>query len=560
MLLFTFGMLKYLLPYLGFFTLVWITISLLGIPTPSYGLLLLPAAVLLFTAIPYFATRILTDSRLMESADSTRIIRPVTAIAVIGNVLFSMVMLAGWVLTEQKVIDAARWIFCVYILLVSWPVFRLVRRTIAYLNAHYRESSIFRILRIVSYLMCLGLFIFGLIGSAGYLNLAWSIARHQIVIWAFVLVWIGILALAKDASLWAKRYALKNTDNGVFWAQDVINPLHTVIRWGSLVLLAALLLRLFDWNANSPGIHPLLNMLNTPIFGGENGQFTLMNILLMALLIYLVFRLGRWARSLAYRWVFARIGDLGIRNSFSVFSQYIIVTLGFLLALRVIGLDLTTFTVFAGALGVGIGFGLQNIANNFISGLLLLIERPLRNGDTITVGTYEGRVERIGMRSLTITTFDNESVILPNSDFVTSAFKNWSHSDQILRMVLYLDLNYRHSPLEVVDSFKATLKRLVDEGVIVDEPPDFVPNAFAANYSERGMTYRVQYFFHIDNQPMHSAKTRVIQALWETCREKGYEIAYPKHDVFFPDRHEDAIQSVPPGMPPLPDKPRLQKK
>lgn len=561
-LLFVFGMLKYLLPWLGLFALVWITLTLLAIPAPSYGLLLLPAAILLMIAIPYFAARILIDSRLMESADSRRIIRPVTAIAAIGTLLFSMVILANGVLTDQNTIDAYRWIFCVYVLLVSWPVFRLVRRTIAYLNEHYRDAYIFRILRICCYLMCLGFFVFGAIGTLGYLNLAWSIAGHQFVIWGFVLIWIGILALAKDGSLWAKRYALKNTNNGVFWAQDVINPLHGLIRWGSLVILITILLRLFNWNANSPVIQPLLSTLSTPIFGGEDSQFTLMNILLMALLIYLVFRLGRWARSLAYRWVFARIADLGIRNSFSVFSQYIIVTLGFLLALRVIGLDLTTFTVFAGALGVGIGFGLQTIANNFISGLLLLIERPLRNGDTITVGSYEGRVERIGMRSLTITTFDNESVILPNSDFVTSAFKNWSHSDQILRMVLYLDLNYRHSPQEVVENFKATLQRLVQAGVIVDEPPDFTPNAFAANYSERGMTYRIQYFFHIENQPMHQAKTQVIQALWETCRVNGYEIAYPKHDVFFPDRPELLIKNEPPDNLHNPlrlDKPKAQR-
>ena len=546
-LLFTFGMLKYLLPYLGFFALAWLNITLLAIPTPSYGLLLLPAAILLFIAIPYFATRILIDSRLMESADNQRIIRPVTTIAAIGNLLFSMVMLAGWILTEQPVIDAYRWIFCVYILLVSWPIFRLVRRTVAYLNEHYRDSSIYRILRTVTYLICLGQLIFGLIGTLGYLNLAWSIARHQFVLWAFVLIWIGILALAKDTSLWAKRYALKNTNNGVFWAQDVINPLHGLIRWGSLILLASILLRVFDWNANSPVIQPLLNTLHTPIFGGEDSQFTLMNILLMALLIYLVFRLGRWARSLAYRWVFARIADLGIRNSFSVFSQYIIVTLGFLLALRVIGLDLTTFTVFAGALGVGIGFGLQTIANNFISGLLLLIERPLRNGDTISVGNYDGKVERIGMRSLTITTFNNESVILPNSDFVTSAFKNWSHSDQILRMVLYLDLNYRHSPEEVVENLMAAMKTLVEQGLILDELPDFVPGVYAFNYSERGMTYRIQYYFHIDNQPMFPTKTRVIQTIWETCRRHGYEIAYPKHDIFFPDRPELAISSEPPA-------------
>lgn len=554
-LLFVFGMLKYLLPYLGLFALVWATITLLGIPTPSYGLLLLPAAALLFVAIPYFAVRILIDSHLMEGADDHRLIRPVTTIALIGTLLFSLVILATSVLTDQNTIDAYRFIFCLYMLLVSWPIFRLTRRITAYLNTYYSDSYIYRILRLLAYLICAGIFLFGATGSAGYLNLAWSIAEHQLYIWAFILIWVGILALAKDASLWAKRHALKNTNNGVFWAQDVINPLHALVHWGSLVFLIYFLFHIFHWNANSPGIQPLLAILKTPIFGGEDGQFTLMNLLLMGLLIYVVFRIGRWSRSLAYRWIFAKITDLGIRNSLSVFSQYTIVTLGFLLALRIIGLDLTTFTVFAGALGVGIGFGLQTIANNFISGLLLLIERPLRNGDTISVGNYDGKVERIGMRSLTITTFNNESVILPNSDFVTSAFKNWSHSDQILRTVFYLDLSYRHNPDEVVANFMKTMQKLVDEGLIMNELPDFIPGVFAFNYSERGMTYRIQYYFNLDHQQMFPTKHRVVQSIWQTCHDHGYEIAYPKQDIYFPPAPEQAAQRFR-DLPFYPDAPK----
>ncbi|MDO5091322.1 MAG: mechanosensitive ion channel [Cardiobacteriaceae bacterium] len=541
-LLFVTGMLKYLLPYLGLFALVWGTLSYLDIPAPSYGLLLLPAAALLFVAIPYFAVRILIGSHLMEGAEDQRLIRPVTTIALIGTLLASLVVLATGVLTDQNTIDAYRFIFCLYMLLVSLPVYRLTRRTTAYLSSHYSDSRIYRILRLLAYLICAGIFLFGLTGTLGYLNLAWSIALHQLHIWAFILIWTGILALAKDASLWAKRHALKNTNNGVFWAQDVINPLHALIHWGSLVGLTYLLFRLFHWNAHSPGIQPILAILNTPIFGGEDSQFTLMNLLLMGLLIYIVFRIGRWSRSLAYRWIFAKIGDLGIRNSLSVFSQYTIVTLGFLLALRIIGLDLTTFTVFAGALGVGIGFGLQTIANNFISGLLLLIERPLRNGDTISVGNYDGKVERIGMRSLTITTFNNESVILPNSDFVTSAFKNWSHSDQILRMVFYIDLSYRHNPDHVVENLMHTMRELVAEGLIMDELPDFIPGVFAFNYSERGMTYRIQYYFNLEQNQMFPTKHRVVQRIWQTCHDHGYEIAYPKQDIYFPPAPEQAAQ------------------
>jgi potassium efflux system protein len=95
-----------------------------------------------------------------------------------------------------------------------------------------------------------------------------------------------------------------------------------------------------------------------------------------------------------------RIVDLGARHSLSVFTQYAVVVVGLLITLRMLGIDLTTLAIFAGALGVGIGFGLQNIANNLVSGIMLLIERPLRSGDIVNIGNREGLVTRIGMRSL----------------------------------------------------------------------------------------------------------------------------------------------------------------
>ena len=191
---------------------------------------------------------------------------------------------------------------------------------------------------------------------------------------------------------------------------------------------------------------------------------------------------------------------------------------------------------------------MQTIANNFISGILLLIERPLRNGDIITVGTYEGTVERIGMRSLTITTFDNESVILPNSDFVTSAFKNWSHQDPITRTVLYLDLGYRHDPEHTRQLLLTTLRELAEEGHIVDSNEhDY--GVFAYDYSDRGITYRVQYHVHMQNHNRLTSRHLVIERLWQACRMHGIDIAYPKRDNYYP------LETDQPARLPAPRKP-----
>ena len=124
--------------------------------------------------------------------------------------------------------------------------------------------------------------------------------------------------------------------------------------------------------------------------------------------------IGAWSRQVSLELAFARVRDHGLRHALATLIQYLVICCGVLLALQVIGLDLTTLMVFTASLGVGIGFGLQNIVNNFVSGILLLVERPLRVGDFVTVSGHEGEVTRIGFRSLTIRTFDKQEVFIPN--------------------------------------------------------------------------------------------------------------------------------------------------
>ena len=545
-------MLKNNLPYLALFQFALVLIHTSGITAPASNMLRLLPAVLLFNTIPYYAARNLISTGLIATPEKRRIIRPTIIYAAVGSLLFSLVLMAGWILDDAVITDAYRWIFALYNLLVGIPVWRATSRSLAYMDGFYQEYSTYRILRPLIRTIPAGILAFGLIGTLGYLNLAWLIAAHLLIFLLYALIWVAITAILKDSARRAKRHALR-TGRGVFWTQDVINPVHTFLTYGSLLLILRLLQHSFGWDERTPVIQEILTLLKTPITKGDNSHFTLLNILLMAVLLYIIYRVGGWIKSFSYRWIYNKIADLGIRNSLAVFSQYAAVTLGFFLALRVIGIDLTAFTVFAGALGVGIGFGMQTIANNFISGILLLIERPLRNGDIITVGNYEGTVERIGMRSLTITTFNNESVILPNSDFVTSAFMNWSHQDPITRVLLYLDLGYRHDPGYVKQLLTQTLAQLAEEDHILDsQEHDY--GAFAYDYSPRGMTWRIQFHIHMQNHHRLTSRHLVIERIWQTCRAHGIEIAYPKQDLYFPQNPDQPARQLRdwPEIPQLP--------
>nr|HRC84609.1 mechanosensitive ion channel [Thermoanaerobaculia bacterium] len=134
--------------------------------------------------------------------------------------------------------------------------------------------------------------------------------------------------------------------------------------------------------------------------------------------------------------------DRGARDSVKTLVHYTLMTLGFLVGLSLLGIDLRNLTILAGAFGVGIGFGLQTIVNNFVSGMILLFERPIRHGDLVSLGGDTGVVQRIGLRSTTILTYDRSEVIVPNNQLVAEKVINWTLSSRTARLVLPIGVAY----------------------------------------------------------------------------------------------------------------------
>src|SRR5262249_14069319 len=134
--------------------------------------------------------------------------------------------------------------------------------------------------------------------------------------------------------------------------------------------------------------------------------------------------------------------DSGLQYGISRIAGYVFIALGFYVALQVAGINLSSLALVAGAFGVGIGFGLQNIVSNFISGLIILAERPIALGHRIEIGGVAGQVTRINLRSTTIVTNDNITIIVPNSDFIAHAITNWSYGDPKVRIRLPVGVAY----------------------------------------------------------------------------------------------------------------------
>jgi small-conductance mechanosensitive channel len=141
--------------------------------------------------------------------------------------------------------------------------------------------------------------------------------------------------------------------------------------------------------------------------------------------------------------------DVGLKNSIRTSFGYLGIVISVALAFSVIGLDLQNLAIVAGALSVGVGFGLQSIVNNFVSGLILLVERPIKSGDLVELGAQKGFVRKINVRSTEIETFDRASLIVPNSSLITGNVKNWMHRDLTGRCLVDVGVSYDTDPAEM---------------------------------------------------------------------------------------------------------------
>src|SRR5262245_9036891 len=215
--------------------------------------------------------------------------------------------------------------------------------------------------------------------------------------------------------------------------------------------------------------------LNYPIIPTQTRPITVITLLGVGLFLVAAFWISRRLQASLRGRVLARLHlEPGLEFSILRFIHYAVLALAMLFALEMLHVDLTGLAVVAGILSVGIGFGLQNLASNFISGIILLIERPITVGDRVTVGDVDGLVRAINMRSTEIVTDDNISIIVPNAEFISGRVVNWSHGDPKLRLRLPVGVSYGSDVEHVQRLLLDVAGRCGD--VLADPPPgvDFV--------------------------------------------------------------------------------------
>lgn len=214
----------------------------------------------------------------------------------------------------------------------------------------------------------------------------------------------------------------------------------------------------------------------------------------------------------------------GLPYAITTVTYYVLLVLVALAALSGAGIELNKFTVLTGALGVGLGFGLQNIVNNFVSGLILLFERPIHVGDTVDIGGLVGIVRRIGARSSTVVTLQGAEVIVPNSNLLSNQVINWTLSSQWRRVDVPVRVAYGTDPERVIKLLVAVAES--HPGVLLERPP----MAFFMGFGESSLNFELR-FWSAWQDTWFQLQSDVTVAVAKALREAGIEIPFPQRDL-----------------------------
>jgi len=291
-----------------------------------------------------------------------------------------------------------------------------------------------------------------------------------------------------------------------------------------LVYLAAGILLMLPWGYRTSDFFQIFKNL---FFGFEIGGLSIsLSTILLATGLFL---LGYTVTVAIRNWLNNKLLpttslDIGISNSISTVFGYIGFILAAILGISAAGFDLSNLAIVAGALSVGVGFGLQSIVNNFVSGLILLAERPIKAGDWIVTAGGEGTVKKISVRSTEIETFDRATVIVPNSTLITDNVTNWTHENKTGRIIIPVGVGYDSDPDQVRDILLECAK---EHKLVLGRP---APAVFFMDFGASSLDFQLRCFLADINNSL-SVQSDLRYAILNALREAKVEIPFPQNDI-----------------------------
>jgi small-conductance mechanosensitive channel len=263
------------------------------------------------------------------------------------------------------------------------------------------------------------------------------------------------------------------------------------------------------------------------------------SVIEFVLIVWLAYLLSAFIRFILDEDVYPRTNIApGISYATSSLLNYIVLALGFVVALGAVGMDFSKVGLLAGAFGVGIGFGLQSVVNNFVSGLILLFERPVHVGDAVQMGNLQGRIRRIGIRASVVRTVQGAEIIVPNAQLISEQVTNWTLSDQLRRIDLPVGLSYGVAPKKVIELLEGVARANPD---VLQNP---APRCLFMNYGDSSVNFELRAWAdYANSQQVHSDLT---VAIYDAMYAAGMSFPFPQREVRVLSNH-DGLPAVSPS-------------
>jgi potassium efflux system protein len=295
-----------------------------------------------------------------------------------------------------------------------------------------------------------------------------------------------------------------------------------VLRSVGVIVWATFALRYFGlWNV---AVDLAQTVLGAELRRGSL-SLSLNDVLVFGLIVGAAFAVSRLIRFVLAEDVYPRLSvGRGLPSVLSTLLHFAILLVGFLMALAAVGVDLTKVTILAGAFGVGIGFGLQGVVNNLVSGLILLVERRINVGDAVQVGDVGGQVQHMGMRACTVRTWDGAEIIVPNGTLVSEKVANWTLSDDRRRIDVAVGVAYGTRPEQVMEILISVARG--HKQVLVEPAPVALFKSFgdsALQFELRVWTDRFDLWVFTQSE--------LSVAVYEALRASGIEIPLPQREI-----------------------------
>ena len=309
----------------------------------------------------------------------------------------------------------------------------------------------------------------------------------------------------------------------IYFLRKTFRPGPAVKAWENLIATSiwiVVALHLLGW------LPAVLKGLDGMAMQVGSNRISVLATLKLALALALLWLLAQWlGRVIEHRISRAEFVNAGMQVALVKLSKFVLLVLAFLLALDAVGIDLTALTVFGGALGVGLGFGLQRIASNFISGFIVLFDRSIRPGDVITIDNKLGWVQELHARYVVVKDRDGVERLIPNEMLITNEVINWSYSDRNVRLKIPVSISYDNDPEQALALLAGAA--MANPRVLADPAPTARLMAFGAS----GIELELRVWIQDPEAGLGSVRSDVNLAIWRAFKTAGIVIPYPQRDL-----------------------------